>query len=79
LLTVNYTVKSTDDSAFTETYEINLGKLKDGKAQTKWEPAKHYTYNLSIGTDEITVTPTVGDWTGVGTDILIPLPDDMYD
>lgn len=79
LLTVNYTVKSTDNSAFTETYEINLGNLKDGKAQTKWEPAKHYTYNLSIGTDEITVTPTVGDWTGVGTDILIPLPDDMYD
>lgn len=78
-LRVTYSVKSTDGSEFTETYVVNLAKLKNGKSQTKWEPGKHYTYNLSIGTDEITVTPNVGAWTPDGTDILIPLPEDWYD
>lgn len=78
-LRITYSVASTDGSEFTETYVVNLANLKDGKAQTKWEPGKHYTYNLSIGTDEITVTPNVGAWTADGTDILIPLPEDWYD
>lgn len=79
VLGVKYTIESTDGSKFTEIYEVNLTELKDGKAHDKWSPSKHYTYNLSIGTDEILVTPTVGEWTPVGTDILIPLPDDAYD
>lgn len=79
LLSITYSVESTDGSVFTETYEVNLANLKDEKAQTKWEPGKHYTYNLSIGTDEITVTPTVGGWDPKSLDVLIPLPEDMYD
>lgn len=78
-LCITYSVESTDHSEFTETYVVNLTKLKDGHAQTKWEPGKHYTYNLSIGTDEITVTPNVGGWDSEGADILIPLPEDWYD
>ena len=79
VLGIKYTIKSDDESKFTEVYEVNLTELKDGKAHNKWNPSKHYTYNLSIGTDEILVTPTVGEWASVGTDILIPLPDDAYD
>lgn len=78
LLVVTYSVKSTDDSKFTEIYKIDLKSLKEG-AHNTWDAGKHYTYNLSIGTDEILVTPSVEPWENVGTDILIPLPEDMYD
>ena len=78
LLVVTYTVTSTDGSNFTEVYRINLKNLAKG-AHNSWDAGKHYTYNLSIGTDEILVTPEVDNWQPVGTDILIPLPEDMYD
>lgn len=78
LLVVTYSVKSTDGSKFTEIYKVDLRSLKEG-AHNTWDAGKHYTYNLSIGTDEILVTPSVEPWENVGTDILIPLPEDMYD
>ena len=78
LLVVTYSVKSTADSKFTEIYKVDLKSLKEG-AHNTWDAGKHYTYNLSIGTDEILVTPSVEPWENVGTDILIPLPEDMYD
>lgn len=78
LLVVTYSVKSADDSKFTEIYKVDLTALKEGSHNT-WDAGKHYTYNLSIGTDEILVTPSVEPWENVGTDILIPLPEDMYD
>lgn len=80
LLVVTYTVKSADEdgSKFTEIYKVDLRSLKEG-AHNTWDAGKHYTYNLSIGTDEILVTPSVEPWENVGTDILIPLPEDMYD
>lgn len=78
LLVVTYTVESKDGSKFTEVYRVNLKSLKEG-AHNTWDAGKHYTYNLSIGTDEILVTPSVEPWENVGTDILIPLPEDMYD
>ena len=78
LLVITYSVKSTDDSKFTEIYKVDLKSLKEG-AHNTWDAGKHYTYNLSIGTDEILVTPSVEPWENVGTDILIPLPEDMYD
>jgi hypothetical protein len=77
LLLVKYTVESTDGAKFTETYPINIKTLSSG-AHSEWVPGKHYTYNLSIGTDEILVTPSVDTWDPLGTDILIPLPDNMY-
>lgn len=78
LLVVTYSVESSDKSKFTEIYKVDLRSLKEG-AHNTWDAGKHYTYNLSIGTDEILVTPSVEPWENVGTDILIPLPEDMYD
>lgn len=78
LLVVKYAVKSTDGSEFTEIYKVDLTTLKEG-SHNAWEAGKHYTYNLSIGTDEILVTPSVEPWVDVDTSILIPLPEDMYD
>lgn len=78
LLVVTYSVESSDKSKFTEIYNVDLRSLEEG-AHNTWEAGKHYTYNLSIGTDEILVTPSVEPWENVGTDILIPLPEDMYD
>ena len=77
---MTYTVKSADKdgSKFTEIYKVDLRSLKEG-AHNTCDAGKHYTYNLSIGTDEILVTPSVEPWENVGTDILIPLPEDMYD
>jgi hypothetical protein len=76
-LLVKYTIESTDGASFTEIYPINIKSLKTG-AHSTWAPGKHYTYNLSIGTDEILVTPSVDEWDPVPTDVLIPLPDSMY-
>lgn len=73
-LKVRYTVESTDGSNFTETYTVDLRSLKEN-TQTAWEPGKHYTYNLQIGTDELLVSPVVTEWEKVDTSILIPLPE----
>lgn len=73
-LKVRYTVESTDNSKFTETYTVDLTSLKEGSHNT-WLPGKHYTYNLQIGTDELLVSPVVTDWDPVDTSILIPLPE----
>lgn len=80
LLSITYTVESEDKSSFTETYRVRLNHLKDeSQRHNKWEPAKHYTYNLTIGTDEIRVDPTVETWGTKDTGISIPLPEDWYD
>lgn len=79
VLKVRYSVTSmdgengTEGSTFTETYEVNLTTLKDG--HDTWLPGKHYTYNVSIGTDELLVTPVVNEWDDVDTSILIPIPE----
>jgi hypothetical protein len=36
-----------------------------------WEPAKHYIYNIEIGTSEILIDPTVQIW----TDVEVPVED----
>jgi hypothetical protein len=71
-LVVEYTVYSSDDEHFTEVATFPLKGMKDsnvGKnapALTAWEPAKHYTYTITIGTEEILIEPTVADWIPVG-------------
>ena len=64
-MVVNYTIESGDGSSFTETTTITLNALKttDGKEATNWEPGKHYTYTITIGTTEILIQPKVTDWT----------------
>ena len=75
-LKVRYSVISDDAdlSSFTETYTVDLTSLKDG-SHNEWLPGKHYTYKISIGTDELLVTPKVDNWEEQPTSILIPLPE----
>ena len=73
-LKVRYSVISTDNSTFTETYTVDLRNLTNGKHNV-WEPGKHYVYNIAVGTDELMVTPIVNPWEEVPTSILIPMPE----
>lgn len=66
-IVINYTISSTDKSSFTENKVIELNTMKDDKGNklTKWEPGKHYIYNIVISTEEILIDPTVTPWTVV--------------
>ena len=71
-LEITYTIESPKDkdgviSSFTETKVIKLNTLKDEdeKALTEWEAAKHYIYNIVIGTEEILIDASVVNWTYV--------------
>lgn len=72
-LVVEYEIKSNDGSKFTETKTIALSGMKDSNnnALTAWEPAKHYTYTITIGTSEILVAPTVAAWTEVAVPVTV--------
>ena len=63
-LVINYTIYSSPTEYFTETYtaKLNSFQTSEAAAMTKWEPAKHYTYNIEIGTSEILINPTVQTW-----------------
>lgn len=62
-LVITYTVYSSATEKFTETYTAKLSTLKADL--DTWAPAKHYIYNIEIGTSEILIAPTVEDWTDV--------------
>lgn len=62
-LVITYTVYSSAEEKFTETYTAALSELKDNL--DTWAPAKHYIYNIEIGTSEILIAPTVEDWANV--------------
>ena len=66
-LVITYTIYSSATEYFTETYtaDLNSFKTSEAAAMTKWEPAKHYTYNIEIGTSEIFIKPTVQTWDNV--------------
>ena len=65
-LEVTYTISSADNSAFTETKVIALNTMKSGDTTlSAWEAAKHYVYNIVIGTEEILIDASVVDWTEV--------------
>lgn len=69
-LQVNYTIFSSANEYFTETYSVDLagmeGTTTSGTTKLEaWEPAKHYTYNISISLEEILIEPKVEDWTNV--------------
>ena len=63
-LVITYTIYSSPTEYFTETYTAALNSFKTSEAatMTKWEPAKHYTYNIEIGTSEVLIKPTVQTW-----------------
>jgi hypothetical protein len=62
-LVIKYTVYSSETEKFTEVYTKALSALKTDL--DTWEPAKHYIYNVEIGTSEILIDPLVKDWTNV--------------
>lgn len=65
-MVVTYNIASGDGSNFTEVKTITLNTLKSGeKTYTNWEPGKHYTYTITIGTTEILIAPEVTDWAQV--------------
>lgn len=66
-IVVTYEIKSSDGSAFTETVTLPLSGLTTGV--TGWDPAKHYTYTVTIGTSEILIDPIIDDWADVTTTI----------
>lgn len=78
-MVVNYTIESEDGSSFTETTTITLNTLKtdDGKEATNWEPGKHYTYTITIGTTEILVAPSVTTWEGVNYTVPVDKPAEL--
>ena len=58
-LVIKYTVYSSETEKFTEVYTKALSALKTDL--DTWEPAKHYIYNVEIGTSEILIDPSVTD------------------
>ena len=62
-IVVTYEIKSTDGSAFTETVTLPLSGLTTDV--NSWDPAKKYTYTVTIGTSEILIDPIVDDWDDV--------------
>lgn len=71
---VNYTIYSSAEEFFTETYSAKLSSMTPtttGASHTAWLPGKHYTYNIAIGVEEILISPTVTAWDGVEVEIPI--------
>ncbi len=67
-LVIKYTIYSSPTEFFTETYTAALTSFKEKGATTNlstWEPAKHYIYNIEIGTTEILIDPKVEKWVDV--------------
>lgn len=75
-LKVTYTIASSANESFQETYTVALagmsGTTTDGAVTVNsWEPAKHYIYNITIGIEEILIVPTVEDWTEVTVPVIV--------
>ena len=71
-IVIKYTIYSSDTEFFTETYTSHLAdfKVRDN-AIDKWAPAKHYTYNIAIGTSEILIKPEVVTWDEVPVPVAV--------
>ena len=66
LIKVDYTIKPTSMAEISQTATIPLYKLT-----TEWVMGKRYTYNISIGYDTITISPTVIGWEDVNGDVAV--------
>lgn len=66
LIRVNYTIQPTSMPEISQTATIPLNKLSEG-----WVIGKRYTYNISIGYDTITISPTVIGWENVNGDVAV--------
>lgn len=75
-LEVEYTIASSANESFTETYSIALAGMNGTQGEetvtvNAWDPAKHYTYNITIGIEEILIAPTVTPWEEVTVAVLV--------
>ena len=66
-IVITYEIKSSDGSAFTETVKLPVSGLAADVAS--WDPAKKYTYTVTIGTSEILIDPVVAEWGEVSAGI----------
>lgn len=66
-IVVTYEIKSADGSAFTETVTLPVSGLATDVES--WDPAKKYTYTVTIGTSEILIDPYVAEWDDVPAEI----------
>lgn len=65
-LTVKYSFVSQKGGSAAEDKDIVITEVKDipltYTSDDGWKPGVHYTYNITIGTEEILVEPTVTGW-----------------
>lgn len=78
-ITVNYYIKNQNEAELLQKAEFHLKDTanQSGKYQAdqssvtvdKWEMGKKYTYNLTIGLDDIFFAPTITEWVGVNVSL----------
>ena len=74
-ITVSYYIKNQNEDALLQkaVFHLNDSNNQSGEYQAdqssvtvdKWEMGKKYTYNLTIGLDDIFFAPTITEWVGV--------------
>lgn len=77
-ITVNYFIKNQNEDALPQKAVFHLKDVanQSGKDQAdqnvtvnKWEMGKKYTYNLTIGLDDIFFAPTITEWVKVNVNL----------
>lgn len=78
-ITVNYYIKNQNEDALLQKAVFHLKDVdnQSGKYQAdqssvtvnEWEMGKKYTYNLTIGLDDIFFAPTITEWVGVNVNL----------
>ena len=78
-ITVNYYIKNQNEAELPQKAEFHLkdaanqlGKYQSDQSSVtvdEWEMGKKYTYNLTIGLDDIFFAPTITEWVGVNVSL----------
>lgn len=78
-ITVNYYIKNQNEDALPQkaVFHLKDAANQSGEYQAdqssvtvdKWEMGKKYTYNLTIGLDDIFFAPTITEWVGVNVNL----------
>ena len=71
-LVITYDLKSPTGQTLTD-QNVSLPLNGTNINENKWEPGKHYTYNITFGASEILIAPSVTGWTEVTPAIDIPV------
>lgn len=70
-LVITYDLKSPTGQILTD-QNVSL-PLNVTNINNKWEPGKHYTYNITFGASEILIAPSVTVWAEVTPEVNIPV------